>query len=95
MRGRLSPDPRRLGRTRRSCGRLCRSSVRSSPPAHAELLWKTYGVAFEVRFLETSRGARIAFSVEGTGPPLVVLPPWTSHLAGEMALSGHRPSTTC
>ena len=48
-------------------------------------------MAFEVRFLETSRGARIAFSVEGTGPPLIALPPWTSHLAGEMALSGHRP----
>jgi pimeloyl-ACP methyl ester carboxylesterase/DNA-binding CsgD family transcriptional regulator len=48
-------------------------------------------VAFHVRFVETSRGARIAFSVEGNGPPLVVLPPWTSHLAGEMALSGHKP----
>ena len=48
-------------------------------------------MAFHVRFVETSRGARIAFSVEGNGPPLVVLPPWTSHLAGEMALSGHKP----
>jgi DNA-binding CsgD family transcriptional regulator len=47
-------------------------------------------VAFEVRFLETSRGTRIAFSVAGSGPPLVVLPPWTSHLAGETALSGHK-----
>ena len=48
-------------------------------------------MAFEVRFVETSRGARIAFCVEGSGPPLVVLPPWTSHLAGEMALSGYKP----
>ena len=47
-------------------------------------------MAFEVRFLETSRGVRIAFSVAGNGPPIVVLPPWTSHLAGERSLSGYK-----
>lgn len=39
--------------------------------------------------MRTRRGARIAYAVEGTGPPLVALPPWATHLTGEMALSGH------
>jgi pimeloyl-ACP methyl ester carboxylesterase/DNA-binding CsgD family transcriptional regulator len=47
-------------------------------------------MAFEVRFLETNRGVRIAFSVEGSGAPIVVLPPWTSHLARERELSGYK-----
>ena len=42
-----------------------------------------------VRFLRTRRGARIAYTVEGNGPALVALPPWATHLTGEMALSGH------
>jgi pimeloyl-ACP methyl ester carboxylesterase len=48
-------------------------------------------MAFEVCFLETSWGARIALSVAGNGPPIVVLPAWTGHLAGERALSGYKP----
>ncbi|HEX6348442.1 MAG TPA: alpha/beta fold hydrolase [Candidatus Dormibacteraeota bacterium] len=42
-----------------------------------------------VRFLRSRRGARIAYTVTGTGPPLIALPPWATHLTGEMALSGH------
>lgn len=39
--------------------------------------------------MRTHRGARIAYAVQGTGPALVALPPWATHLTGEMALSGH------
>lgn len=46
-------------------------------------------MAANVRFFDTSWGARVAYTVVGEGPPLVVLPPWTSHLVGEAALSGH------
>lgn len=42
----------------------------------------------EVKFLRSSRGARIAYGVLGRGPPLIVVPPWTSHLVAQAALSG-------
>lgn len=43
----------------------------------------------EVRFLQSTVGARIAYTVEGAGPPLIVVPPWTTHLGAQAALSGH------
>jgi pimeloyl-ACP methyl ester carboxylesterase len=42
----------------------------------------------DVRFLQSRHGARIAYAVRGSGPPLVFVPPWASHLVGETALSG-------
>lgn len=44
----------------------------------------------EVRFLRSTTGARIAWTSEGTGPPLLVVPPWTTHLQAQRALSGYR-----
>src|ERR1700752_2455384 len=41
-----------------------------------------------IRFLPSRGGARIAYSVFGTGPPLVVGPPWASHLEAQRSLSG-------
>ena len=49
---------------------------------------KTVGVT-EVRFLQSRRAARIAYVVQGSGPPLIALPPWATHLTREMRLSGH------
>lgn len=49
----------------------------------------------DVRFLHASNGARIAFTTEGTGPALIVVPPWTSHLHEQAALSGHRLLNEC
>jgi pimeloyl-ACP methyl ester carboxylesterase/DNA-binding CsgD family transcriptional regulator len=46
-------------------------------------------VATDVRFFDTMDGATIAYAVEGSGPPLIVLPPWGTHLIAEEALSGH------
>ncbi|MEA2640630.1 MAG: hypothetical protein QOF51_2024 [Chloroflexota bacterium] len=34
----------------------------------------------EIRFCTTADGARLAYAVCGTGPPLVLLPGWVSHL---------------
>ncbi len=34
-------------------------------------------------------GGRIAYTREGSGPPLVVVPPWTTHLEVQAGLSGH------
>ena len=48
-------------------------------------------MAVGVRFFESRRGARIAYMTDGDGPPLVALPPWVTHLTGEMALSGDHP----
>lgn len=42
-----------------------------------------------VRFVHAGVDAEIAYAVEGVGPPLVVLPPWTTHLTAEGSLSGH------
>ena len=50
----------------------------------------TRGVSCDVRFLESSVGGRIAYTREGSGPPLVVVPPWTTHLEVQAGLSGHR-----
>lgn len=51
---------------------------------------ETSAVSVEVRFLRSTNGARIAWTSEGTGPPLLVVPPWTTHLQAQAALSGHR-----
>ncbi|MDQ4038246.1 MAG: alpha/beta fold hydrolase [Actinomycetota bacterium] len=44
----------------------------------------------EVRFTRAGSGARIAYTVQGSGPPLVIVPPWTTHLAVQAGLSGHQ-----
>ncbi|TWH26595.1 alpha/beta fold hydrolase [Isoptericola variabilis] len=44
----------------------------------------------EVRFLRTRAGARIAYTVDGAGPALVCVPPWTTRLQAQQELSGHR-----
>lgn len=44
----------------------------------------------EIRFLRSTVGARIAYTVEGAGPPLVCVPPWTTHLQLQEELSGCR-----
>lgn len=44
----------------------------------------------DVRFLESRTGARIAFLTQGSGPPLVAVPPWTTHLESQARLSGYR-----
>jgi pimeloyl-ACP methyl ester carboxylesterase/DNA-binding CsgD family transcriptional regulator len=46
-------------------------------------------VATDVRFFDTAAAAKIAYAVKGSGPPLIVLPPWGTHLIAEEALSGH------
>jgi pimeloyl-ACP methyl ester carboxylesterase len=51
---------------------------------------KTEDVAIGVQFFRAPRGCRIAYRTQGTGPPLVVVPPWTTHLEAETALSGYR-----
>lgn len=43
----------------------------------------------EIRFFRSRRGARIAYAIDGTGVPLVTIPPWATHLTGEAALSGY------
>lgn len=43
----------------------------------------------EIRFLRSRSGARIAYTVEGAGPTLVCVPPWTTHLSAQRELSGH------
>jgi pimeloyl-ACP methyl ester carboxylesterase/DNA-binding CsgD family transcriptional regulator len=45
-------------------------------------------VTDDVRFLQSRHGVRIAYAVRGSGPPLVFVPPWSSHLVAETALSG-------
>jgi pimeloyl-ACP methyl ester carboxylesterase/DNA-binding CsgD family transcriptional regulator len=45
-------------------------------------------VGHDVRFFESRRGAKIAYAMDGRGAPLVVIPPWATHLAGETKLSG-------
>jgi hypothetical protein len=43
-----------------------------------------------VRFVESRIGARIAYTTSGSGPPLIVIPPWISHLEAVTAMSGYR-----
>lgn len=44
----------------------------------------------QVRFFVASSGAQIAYAVMGSGPPLVLLPPWSSHLEAFWELEGFR-----
>lgn len=44
----------------------------------------------DIRFLSSRTGARIAYSVEGSGPALVCVPPWTTHLEAQERLPGYR-----
>jgi pimeloyl-ACP methyl ester carboxylesterase len=48
-------------------------------------------VATDVRFFDATGGGKIAYAAEGSGPPLVLLPPWATHLIAEETLSGHGP----
>jgi pimeloyl-ACP methyl ester carboxylesterase len=34
----------------------------------------------KVRYFESFDGARIAYAVSGTGPPVVLMPSWLTHL---------------
>lgn len=45
-------------------------------------------MASGIRFFEASGGARIAYSAEGAGPPLVLVTPWVGHLELSARLSG-------
>lgn len=49
----------------------------------------------DVRFLRATNGARIAYTTEGSGPALISVPPWISHLHEQSALSGHRLLNEC
>lgn len=59
------------------------------------LLRHSGGVVADVRFLRASNGARIALTIEGSGPAMLVVPPWTTHLHEQAALSGHRLFYEC
>ena len=55
--------------------------------------WDYRFVVFgRVRFFQSRVGARIAFATAGTGPPLLMLPPWACHLEAMELLSGTRPT---
>jgi pimeloyl-ACP methyl ester carboxylesterase/DNA-binding CsgD family transcriptional regulator len=43
-----------------------------------------------VRFVTSSGGARIAYTTTGSGPALLVVPPWVTHLDAMNTLSGYR-----
>lgn len=43
-----------------------------------------------VSFVQSSVGARIAYTAEGHGPPLIIVPPWFSHLDAVKATSGYQ-----
>lgn len=45
-------------------------------------------MAVPVRFFVTSCGAKIAYTCSGSGPPIILLPAWTSHLERATELSG-------
>jgi hypothetical protein len=42
-----------------------------------------------VCFVESEVGARIAYATLGNGPPMIVIPPWISHLEAVTAMSGY------
>jgi pimeloyl-ACP methyl ester carboxylesterase/DNA-binding CsgD family transcriptional regulator len=42
-----------------------------------------------VRFFTSAVGARVAYVAAGSGPPLIVVPAWASHLQADTALSGY------
>lgn len=43
-----------------------------------------------VSFLHSRVGAQIAYTTQGTGPPLIIVPPWITHLDAVTAMSGYR-----
>jgi pimeloyl-ACP methyl ester carboxylesterase len=43
-----------------------------------------------VRFLHSRVEAQIAYRTQGTGPPLIIIPPWINHLDAITAMSGYR-----
>ena len=43
-----------------------------------------------VSFVQSRVGARIAYTVEGQGPALIIVPPWVTHLEAVTAMSGYR-----
>lgn len=43
-----------------------------------------------IGFMRSQVGARIAYTVEGHGPALLVVPPWITHLDAVKAMSGYR-----
>lgn len=43
-----------------------------------------------VGFVSSRVGARIAYTVEGSGPPLIIVPPWLTHLEAVKAMSGYQ-----
>jgi DNA-binding CsgD family transcriptional regulator/pimeloyl-ACP methyl ester carboxylesterase len=47
------------------------------------------GMAGGVRFVQSQVGAQIAYSTVGVGPPMIVIPPWMSHLEAATAISGY------
>lgn len=47
-------------------------------------------MAGEVRFVRSASGARIAYTTVGSGPPLIVVPAWLTHLEVITRLSGYR-----
>ena len=59
------------------------------------LLRHSEAVVADVRFLRASNGGRIAFTTEGSGPALIVVPAWTTHLHEQAALSGYRLLMEC
>jgi pimeloyl-ACP methyl ester carboxylesterase/DNA-binding CsgD family transcriptional regulator len=48
------------------------------------------GDAVQIRFFETSTRARIAYTSMGRGAPLILIPPWASHLEVLWEIPGHR-----
>src|SRR5215208_6991953 len=44
----------------------------------------------EVSFMHSQVGARIAYTTDGRGPPLIIVPPWITHLEAVRAMSGYR-----
>jgi pimeloyl-ACP methyl ester carboxylesterase/DNA-binding CsgD family transcriptional regulator len=44
----------------------------------------------EVSFMRSQVGARIAYTTDGRGPPLIIVPPWITHLEAVRAMSGYR-----
>jgi hypothetical protein len=48
-------------------------------------------VATGIRFFQSGAGARIAYSAVGSGPPLILVTPWVSHLELSEELSGFGP----
>ena len=59
------------------------------PPAERGYRFVVFG---RVRFFQSRVGARIAYATAGTGPPLLMLPPWACHLEAMEQLSGTRPT---